>query len=146
MCGNDGLQQVSGLFFPGMDTIPLRSLHAKGGVGRTQKTTYDFNSNERVQSSECTAIVLILALRPQPCLQSEVECFQVTQKKLLFIANLKSPPNDHASFYASSEKDRFLYTSCLIASRKRTRSDIYVVRIPFRSVLSMQTDSYTPLV
>ena len=65
MCGNDGLQQVSGLFFPGMDTIPLRSLHAKGGVGRTQKTTYDFNSNERVQSSECTAIVLILALRPQ---------------------------------------------------------------------------------
>ena len=71
MCGNDGLQQVSGLFFPGMDTIP------------------------------------------------------------------KSPPNDHASFYASSEKDRFLYTSCLIASRKRTRSDIYVVRIPFRSVLSM---------
>ena len=48
-------------------------------------------------------------------------------KKLLFIANLKSPPNDHASFYASSEKDRFLYTSCLIASRKRTRSDIYVV-------------------
>ena len=63
MCGNDGLQQVSGLFFPGMDTIPLRSLHAKGGVGRTQKTTYDFNSNERVQSSECTAIVLILAFR-----------------------------------------------------------------------------------
>ena len=61
MCGNDGLQQVSGLFFPGMDTIPLRSLHAKGGVGR------------------------------------------------------------------SSEKDRFLYTSFLIASRKRTRSDIYVV-------------------
>ena len=48
-------------------------------------------------------------------------------KKLLFIANLKSPPNDHASFYASSEKDRFLYTSCLIASGKRTRSDIYVV-------------------
>ena len=48
-------------------------------------------------------------------------------KKLLFIANLKSPPNDHASFYASSEKDRFLYTSFLIASRKRTRSDIYVV-------------------
>ena len=78
MCGNDGLQQVSGLFFPGMDTIPLRSLHAKGGVGRTQKTTYDFNSNERVQSSECTAIVLILML--QPCLQFEVECFQVTQK------------------------------------------------------------------
>ena len=71
MCGNDGLQQVSGLFFPGMDTIPLRSLHAKGGVGR------------------------------------------------------------------SSEKDRFLYTSFLIALRKRTRSDIYVVRIPFRSVLSM---------
>ena len=81
MCGNDGLQQVSGLFFPGMDTIPLRSLHAKGGVGRTQKTTYDFNSNERVQSSECTAIVFIFALqlarrkncptkmrRPQNCL------------------------------------------------------------------------------
>ena len=126
MCGNDGLQQVSGLFFPSMDTIPLRSLHAKGGVGRTQKTTYDFNSNERVQSSECTAIVCNLRLN----------AFK-SHKKLLFIANLKSPPNDHASFYASSEKDRFLYTSCLIASRKRTRSDIYVVRIPFRSVLSM---------
>ena len=89
MCGNDGLQQVSGLFFPGMDTIPLRSLHAKGGVGRTQKTTYDFNSNERVQSSECTAMVFchgaafvdMFSLDMlQPCLQFEVECFQVTQK------------------------------------------------------------------